>query len=102
MEDCDALFAQSVVFHAVEYAGRLGFAPNPDFHEALVGPRPAQLLATPWASLDRPLYAPGPDDNIGLVLLQLRQAVGEEFELGGQEDGSEEDDAQDETSRMNG
>lgn len=102
MEDCDALFAQSIVFHAAEYAGRLGFAPNPDFHEALVGPRPAQLLATPWASLDRPLYVPGPDDNIGLVLLQLRQAVGEEFELGGSGDGSEEDDAQDETSSMNG
>lgn len=53
--------------------------------------RPAELLATPWATLERPLYVPGPDDNIGLVLHQLRQAVGENFEVGGLEEGSLED-----------
>lgn len=83
MQDCDALFAQSMVFHAVEYATKLGFAPNPDFHEALLGPRPDELLMTPWASLERPLYVPGPDDNVSLILLQLRKAVGENFEVGG-------------------
>lgn len=83
MQDCDALFAQSMVFHAVEYATKLGFAPNPDFHEALLGPRPDELLMTPWASLERPLYVPGPDDNVSLILLQLQNAVGENFEVGG-------------------
>jgi hypothetical protein len=83
MEECDASLAQSMVFHAVEYATKLGFAPNPDFHEALLGPRPDELLTTPWASPERPLYVPGPDDNVSLILLQLRKAVGENFELGG-------------------
>lgn len=91
MEDCDTLRAQSIVFHAVEYAAKLGFTPNADFHEALVGPRPTELLATPWASLERPLYVPGPDDNVPLILLQLRKAVGQNFELGGLGDGSLED-----------
>lgn len=91
MEDCDALFAQSMVFHAVEYAAKLGFAPNSDFHEALLGPRPPELIATPWSSLDRPLYVPGPDDNVALVVHQLRKAVGERFDVGGLEEGSLED-----------
>ncbi|HKY39623.1 MAG TPA: hypothetical protein VJN18_26980 [Polyangiaceae bacterium] len=91
MEDCHALLAQSMVFHAVEYAAKLGFAPNPDFREALLGPRPDELLTTPWASLERPLYVPGPDDNVALILLQLRKAVGENFELGGPGEGSLED-----------
>jgi hypothetical protein len=82
MEECNASLAQSMVFHAVEYAAKLGFAPNPDFHEDLLGPRPDELLATPWASLERPLYVPGPDDNVSLILMQLRKAVGENFELG--------------------
>lgn len=82
MEACDALTAQSVAFHAVEYAAKFGFAPNADFHEALLGPRPAELLATPWASLERPLYVPGPDDNAPLVLLKLQESVGENFDVG--------------------
>jgi hypothetical protein len=69
MEDCDASLAQAMVFHTVEYATKLGFAPNPDFHEALLAPRPDELLATPWASPERPLYIPGPDDNVSLILL---------------------------------
>lgn len=104
MEECDALFAQSMVFHAVEYAAKLGFAPNADFHEALLGPRPAELPATPWASPERPMYVPGPDDNLPLVVLQLRKAVGENFQLGGlrvadddeSDDDESDDDEQDE------
>lgn len=104
MEECDALFAQSVTFHAVEYAAKLGFAPNSDFHEALLGPRPPELLATPWASLDRPLYVPGPDDNVALVVHQLQKAVGAGFELGGLAEDSLEapldDDAADDVSGL--
>ncbi len=104
MDDCDALFAQSLAFHAVEYAAKLGFAPNSDFHEALLEPRPAELLATPWASLDRPLYVPGPDDNMAHVVLQLRKAVGEGFDVGGLEEGllegrSDDDQPDDELNR---
>jgi hypothetical protein len=100
MEDCDALLAQSMVFHAVEYAAKLGFAPNPDFHEALVGPRPAELLATPWASVEQPQYFPGPDDNVPLILQQLRKTVGEQFEIGdAEEDDAQDDDAQDDDAQ---
>lgn len=101
MEDCDTLFAQSMTFHAVEYAAKLGFAPNADFHEVLVGPRPAELLTTPWASLERPLYVPGPDDDLALVLLQLRKAVGEAFEVGGLGEGSLDGELSDDAFSMN-
>jgi hypothetical protein len=104
MEDCEPAFAQSMALHAVDYATKLGFAQNADFHEALLGPRPTELLATPWAALERPLYVPGPDDNVGLVLLKLREAVGEEFELGGLAGGllegtSDDDQPDDELNR---
>ena len=35
MEPCEPLVAQSVVYHAVDYARRLGFTPDPDFPELL-------------------------------------------------------------------
>lgn len=38
IEECDALVAQSLIFHALDYARELGFAPSADFHEALVVP----------------------------------------------------------------
>jgi hypothetical protein len=83
MEECDALVAQSLGFHALDYAARLGFAPNPDFHEALLGPRPDELTLTPWASAERPVYVPGPDDDIASILAQLQRAAGEDYEVGG-------------------
>ncbi len=79
MEECEVLLAQSVAFHALDYAAKLGFAPNPDFHEALLGPRPDELMQTPWASPERPIYLSGPDDNVPLVLAQLGKAVGENY-----------------------
>jgi hypothetical protein len=72
------LFAQSVIYHALDYANKLGFSPNRDFHEALVGPRPETLIATPWHNLDRPLYVRGADYFRNIA--RLRQAVGNDFE----------------------
>lgn len=86
MEVCEPLLAQSLAFHALEDAAKLGFAPNPDFHEALLGPRPAELMATPWASLERPIYVPGPDDNVASIVSQLEKAVGARYELGAMSD----------------
>ncbi len=83
MEECEVLLAQSVAFHALDYAAKLGFAPNPDFHEALLGPRPDELMLTPWASPERPIYVSGPDDNVPLVLAQLEKAVGQIYESDG-------------------
>ena len=78
----EPLQAQSVVYHAIEYARSLGFAPHPDFPEALFGPRPPELLATPLARPERPFYVPGPEDDVEEVLARLSTAVGPDgFEL---------------------
>ncbi len=105
MEPCDVLFAQSVLFHAIDYARALGFAPHRDFSLAMLGPRPAALLDTPLARRPRPQYIGGPDDDGRAVLARLGTAVGGDgFDylmeaagtvdfaaLGGGEDGDGED-----------
>ena len=54
----------------------LGFEPHPDFHEPAVGPRPAQLLDTPFARPSRPYYVSGPDDDAEAILRRLDRSVG--------------------------
>jgi hypothetical protein len=76
-EQCDLLLAQSVVYHAVDYARSLGFEPHRDFPEPLFGPRPERLLDTPLAMPSRPVYISGPSDDVSRILAQLRRAVGE-------------------------
>ena len=76
MAPCEPLTAQSVVYHAIDYANRLGFAPDPDFPEVLFGPRPTELLDTPWHAAARPIYMQGPHDDIQEILPQLVAAVG--------------------------
>jgi len=70
----DLLVAQSVIFHAVDFAASLGFAPNPDYEPELLGPRPAVLLETAWAHPARPIYIPGPDDDAEAVQILLEAA----------------------------
>jgi hypothetical protein len=79
MEECESLLAQSLIFHALDYARSLGFAPNPDFHEALVGPRPAVLLDTPWHRPKRPIYVSGPDDDVSRIIAQLQLKTADDF-----------------------
>lgn len=81
MEPCELLVAQSVVFHALDYARSLGFAPHPDFPAALFGARPEKLLDTPLAHPSRPSYVSGPDDNVELILEQLQRVAGKDFDL---------------------
>ena len=76
MVPCDLLVAQSIVYHGVDYARRLGFEPHPDFPERLFGPRPAVLLDTPHCNVAKPNYVSGPDDDVPWVLSRLDQAVG--------------------------
>lgn len=45
--EVSVLEAQSVLFHALDFAGLIGFPPHRDFVAALVGPRPERLLDTP-------------------------------------------------------
>lgn len=76
MEECEPLVVQSIVFHAVDFARRLGFEPTRDYSETMFGPRPAQLLATPWSAPAKPIYISGPNDDPQRVMRQLDRAVG--------------------------
>jgi hypothetical protein len=80
MEECASLLAQSLIYHALDYAQSLGFAPNSDFHEVLVGPRPATLLETPWHRPKRPIYVSGPDDDVSRIIAQLRLKAADDFQ----------------------
>ena len=44
VDEVSPLEAQSVIFHALDYAASLGFAPHRDFVAALVGTRPETLV----------------------------------------------------------
>jgi len=77
MVECEPMVAQSVVFHALDYAGKLGFEPHAEFPAEVFEPRPSELRDTPWCSPDRPLYLAGPYDDASAVLQQLTAAVGE-------------------------
>lgn len=74
--ECEPLVAQSVVFHAVDYAKRLGFEPHRDAKLELFGPRPAELLSTALHARERPLYVAGPQDDTALVIARLQKALG--------------------------
>jgi hypothetical protein len=92
MEPCDVLIAQSVLYHAIDYARSLGFEPHRDFPEPIFGPRPEALLDTPFARPARPIYVSGPDDDVRRVLARLEAAVGPGgFDLVGAVSGSGSD-----------
>jgi hypothetical protein len=101
MMRCEPLVAQSVVFHAIDYARSLGFEPHRDFSAALFGPRPSELLDTPWSAIARPIYFTGPHDDVTAITSQLAKAVGADgfdygdaFEQSHDEDLREDDDGE--------
>jgi hypothetical protein len=83
VDTVSALEAQSVIFNALDYAASIGFAPHRDFVPALVGPRPDALLETPLARPERPVFMPGPDDDVERIVHVLTSKVGTAFSLGG-------------------
>ena len=74
----EPVIAQSAVYHGIDYARALGFAPHRDFPEAIFGPRPEVLVATPLSKRERPCYVAGPDDDQVQVLSKLTAARGPE------------------------
>jgi hypothetical protein len=72
----EPLVVQSVIFHALDYAAKLGFKPAADAPLALLAPRPATLLSTPLANAPRPIYVDGPDDNVPAIVAQLTKVCG--------------------------
>ena len=83
VDTVSALEAQSVIFNALDYAASIGFSAHRDFVPALLGPRPDALLATPLARPDRPVFVPGPDDDVERIVRVLTAKVGTAFSLGG-------------------
>jgi hypothetical protein len=77
MVPCELSVAQSLVWHAVDYAASLGFEPHQDFPEVLFGPRPEVLVDTPLAKPARPFWVRGPDDDAEEILATLEDACGE-------------------------
>lgn len=76
VEEVAPLEALSVVYHALDYAAKLGFNHHPDFPVQIFGPRPASLLDTPHADDPKPLYVSRPDDDADWVIQRLNDAVG--------------------------
>jgi hypothetical protein len=76
LERAELLLAQSVIYHAIDYARSLGFEPHRDLVLSLIGERPTALLDTPLARPERPLYVPGPDDDVARVVARLDASVG--------------------------
>jgi hypothetical protein len=76
LEEVDATTALSLVYHAIDYARRIGFEPHPDFPAAVFGPRPEALADTAWANSPFPIYISGPRDDVGAVLKRLNATVG--------------------------
>ena len=92
LEEVDAPTALSTVFHAIDDAAKLGFAPHAEFPAAMF-PRPEVLMATPYAGATRPIYVPGPYDDVRRIVTKLVAAVGPDgYELveGGPEGDDEE------------
>ena len=83
VDEVSPLEAQSVIFHAPDYAASLGFAPHRDYVPALVGTRPETLVDTPLARPQRPVFVPGPDDDVARIVGVLTAKVGTGFSLGG-------------------
>jgi len=103
--ECEPLEAQSVVFHALDYARSLGFGPHEDFEVALFEPRPEVLLDTPLAKPVQPIYISGPHDDVPMIVDWLAERVGAEnfrfvpgsvFHLLGDDEEGEYDEEDDE------
>ncbi len=77
---CEPSVAQSVVFHALDYAASLGFEPHPDFDQRVFEPRPEALVDTPLSSPERPYYVAGPNDRVSRNIATLRASVGKNFD----------------------
>jgi hypothetical protein len=77
LQRAELVVAQSVIYHAIDYAESLGFAPHQDFKAEMLGARPEVLLDTFLCRPERPLYVAGPGDNVARIASQLRERAGE-------------------------
>ena len=83
VEEVSALEAQSVVYHAIDFARSLGFEPHRDLVVELLGPRPEALLDTPLARPSQPRYLPGPHDDVARITRVLDRHWSDAAAVGG-------------------
>lgn len=78
--DCDLVFAHNLVYGAIDYAQELGFEPNHDFAhtELLLDPDLIDdgIDEIEFGKDGKPLYIPGPNDNVNKILAQLERVCG--------------------------
>lgn len=79
---------QAIIFGAVDYAGKLGIDPHPDFEQAKtqLGPRPDGLPEIEFGRDGNPFYINGPYDNPDKIINKLKASIGEgnfHFAIGG-------------------
>ena len=72
----DQAAVQSIVFHAIGLRAKALFRAPSRLPQPLFGPRPAELVSTPFHDVAKPLYFSGPDDNARAIVAQLARAVG--------------------------
>jgi hypothetical protein len=83
METVPAEIALSVVWHAIDFARSLGFELLHGFPEAIVGRRPDVLVDTPLSKPERPVFVPGPHDDLRSILSTLSKIhKGDELAMG--------------------
>ena len=69
--------ARGIVFGAIEYARGLGFEPHADFAQAMIQlGELTEPISLTFGYKGKPYFLAGPDDNVGVVLSKLRNAVG--------------------------
>jgi hypothetical protein len=80
MMPCDATLAQNIIYGAIEYAEDLGFKPNKEFavlQYLLEEVEELEYIEVEFGYKGKPMYIPGPHDNIGLILTTLNKSIGE-------------------------
>ena len=90
LETCETDLAHTIIYGAIDFAGKFGFRPHPDFELS------RHILAERGAFVPRegvefgkdgkPLYVSGPHDDVGGIVRQLEAFAGEgnfDFVVGG-------------------
>ncbi|MBV9281843.1 MAG: hypothetical protein JOZ41_17330, partial [Chloroflexi bacterium] len=80
MKRADLDLVAKIIQEGIAYAGRLGFSPHPDYHDAAFLPEGADPASCttpiPLGMNGKPFYIPGPFDNPAGIVRQLDRAVG--------------------------
>lgn len=80
MVPCAIDVVAKILTEAVQYARKWGFEPNKDYFKAkelLRGVRPAEIGVPTGGPGGKPMYMPGPHDNVRRIIATLERTAGE-------------------------